>query len=96
MLSSSPQSLAKTTPGQESSCELEREGEFYSPGQLKTIAQRITVRVIADNSGGSGTLIAQEGNSYLVLTSNDVISGSTPSALRIQTHDGRIHQGRIL
>jgi len=96
VLSSSPQSLAKTTPKQESFCELEREGEFYSPEQLKTIAQRITVRVIADNSGGSGTLIAQEGNSYLVLTSNDVISGSTPSALRIQTHDGRIHQGRML
>jgi len=96
MLSSSPQSLAKTTPGQESSCELEREGEFYSPGQLKTIAQRITVRVIGDNSGGSGTLIAQEGGSYLVLTSSDVISGITAAALRIQTHDGRIHQGRAL
>ncbi|BAZ90315.1 tetratricopeptide repeat protein [Raphidiopsis curvata NIES-932] len=96
VLSSSPQSLAKTTPGRESSCELQREGEFYSPEQLKTIAQRITVRVMGDNTGGSGTLIAQEGGSYLVLTSGDVISGITPAALRIQTHDGRVHQGRAL
>ncbi|OSO89634.1 hypothetical protein B7O87_10735 [Cylindrospermopsis raciborskii CENA303] len=96
MFSSSPQSLAKTTPKREPSCELQREGEFYSSGQLKTIAQRITVRVIGDNSGGSGTLIAREGGSYLVLTSSDVIRGITPSALRIQTHDGRIHQGRTL
>ncbi|MBR8835594.1 MAG: hypothetical protein DSM106950_16675 [Stigonema ocellatum SAG 48.90 = DSM 106950] len=33
---------------------------------LRRIASRITVRVIGDNSGASGTLIAKKDNSYLL------------------------------
>ncbi|MFL0604944.1 hypothetical protein AB7286_05760, partial [Cylindrospermopsis raciborskii UAM/DH-KmRr] len=62
-LSNSPHSLAaSSTPA---SCQIESADENeYSPEQIKTIAERITVRVRGSNSGASGTLVAKEGNSY--------------------------------
>ena len=88
-------SLAKPTAP--TSCQLESEvEEGYSPEQLKTIAERITVRVRGDSNGASGTLIAKRGNSYLVLTNHHVTRRIRPTNINIQTIDGKIHQGRIL
>ncbi|BAY37666.1 tetratricopeptide repeat protein [Nostoc sp. NIES-2111] len=79
-----------------SACEIKPEnGETseYSQSQLKTLASRITLRVIGGNNGGSGTLIARRGNKYLVLTNNHVITGV--SSVQIKTADGKTYSAAI-
>ncbi|HIK06567.1 MAG TPA: tetratricopeptide repeat protein [Trichormus sp. M33_DOE_039] len=79
-----------------SACEIKAEngdtGEF-SAEQLKTLANRITVRVIGDKNGGSGTLIAKRGNKYLVLTNHHVIRGV--NSIQIKTADGKTYNAAI-
>ena len=66
----------------------------YSPQQLQTLASRITVRVMGNSNGGSGTLIAKQGNTYLVLTNAHVIRGI--NNIRLQTSDGKTYSAQIL
>ncbi|MTJ55850.1 serine protease, partial [Anabaena sp. UHCC 0253] len=66
----------------------------YSEKQLQTIAKRITVRVMGDNNGGSGTLLAQRGNTYLVLTNHHVIRGV--NNIRLKTSDGKIYDAKTV
>jgi len=78
-------------------CEIKAEnGETgeYSPQQLQTLASRITVRVMGNNNGGSGTLIAKRGNTYLVLTNAHVIRGV--NSIHLQTSDGKTYSAQIL
>mgnify|MGYP001801848601 FL=1 len=56
-------------------CEIESEEDFLSPQQMQTLANKITVKVTGDNNGGSGTFLAKQGNSYLVLTNAHVVRG---------------------
>ncbi len=85
------------TPVSPKTCEIKAEnGETgeYSPQQLQTLASRVTVRVIGNNNGGSGTLIAKQGNNYLVLTNAHVIRGV--NSIRLQTSDGKTYSAQIL
>lgn len=68
-------------------------GEF-SEKQLQTLASRITVRVIGDNNGGSGTLLAKQGNSYLVVTNSHVTRGV--DSIRLQTADGKTYPAEVV
>ncbi len=61
---------------------------------LQKVAESISVKVIAGNSNGSGTLIKKNGSNYAVLTNQHVLTGGEP--YRIQTHDGRIHNAIAL
>ncbi|WP_051503185.1 MULTISPECIES: trypsin-like peptidase domain-containing protein [Nostocales] len=86
------------TVSQNSTCEIIPEkdalaGEF-SEKQLETIASRITVKVIGDNNGGSGTLLAKKGNTYLVLTNSHVVKGV--NSINIKTVDGKTHTAKIV
>jgi tetratricopeptide (TPR) repeat protein/S1-C subfamily serine protease len=90
-------SKAQTVP-QNSNCEIIPEknalaGEF-SEKQLETIASRITVKVIGDNNGGSGTLLAKKGNTYLVLTNSHVVRGV--NSINLKTIDGKTHTAQIV
>ncbi|MBW4636158.1 MAG: serine protease [Iphinoe sp. HA4291-MV1] len=80
-----------------SSCEIKAEnGESgeYSEKQLQTLANHITVRVIGDNNGGSGTLLAKQGNTYLVLTNSHVVRGV--NSISLKTSDGKSYPAQIL
>ncbi|BAY42115.1 tetratricopeptide repeat protein (plasmid) [Nostoc sp. NIES-2111] len=66
----------------------------YSEKQLQTIASRITVKVIGDNNGASGTLLAKQGNTYLILTNSHVIRGV--NSIRLQTSDGKTYPAQIV
>ncbi|PAX52177.1 tetratricopeptide repeat-containing S1 family peptidase, partial [Brunnivagina elsteri] len=66
----------------------------YSEKQLETIASRITVKVIGDNNGGSGTLLAKKGNTYLVLTNFHVVRGV--NSINLKTVDGKTHTAQII
>jgi tetratricopeptide (TPR) repeat protein/S1-C subfamily serine protease len=66
----------------------------YSEKQLQTLAENITVRIIGDNNGGSGTLLAKKGNTYLVMTNSHVIRGM--NSLNLQTSDGKTYAAQIL
>jgi tetratricopeptide (TPR) repeat protein/S1-C subfamily serine protease len=94
-LANSPHFLAQTiTPA---TCNIEPEnGETgeYSPQQLQNIAKQITVRVIADNNGGSGTMFAKKGNSYLVVTNSHVLLGV--NKMQVKTPDGKTYSAQIL
>jgi tetratricopeptide (TPR) repeat protein/S1-C subfamily serine protease len=61
---------------------------------LQQVAKSITVKVIAGNSNGSGTLIKKDGGYYAVLTNQHVLTGGEP--YRIQTQDGMIHRATAL
>jgi tetratricopeptide (TPR) repeat protein len=90
-------SKAQTVP-QNSNCEIIPEKDAlagkFSEKQLETIASRITVKVIGDNNGGSGTLLAKKGNTYLVLTNNHVVRGV--NSIKIKTVDGKTHTAQIV
>ena len=94
-LANPPHFLAQTiTPA---TCNIEPEnGETgeYSPQQLQNIAKQITVRVIADNNGGSGTMFAKRGNSYLVVTNSHILLGV--NKMQVKTPDGKTYSAQIL
>ncbi|WP_310411869.1 tetratricopeptide repeat protein [Chamaesiphon sp. OTE_8_metabat_110] len=68
------------------------DSEPLSPQAVRQTAQRITVRITANNSGGSGVLIAKKGNSYLILTNAHVTRRG--SKFEIQTPDGQKHTAK--
>ncbi|UKO98747.1 tetratricopeptide repeat protein [Nostoc sp. UHCC 0870] len=78
-------------------CEIEpalpETGE-YSPQQLQTLASQNTVRIIGDSNGGSGTLIAKQGNTYLVVTNAHVIRGV--NNIQLQTTDKKNHTAKLI
>ncbi|MDZ8264717.1 serine protease, partial [Nostoc sp. ChiQUE01b] len=80
-----------------SACEMraeEADTGAYSQKQLQTLASRIKVKLIGDNNGGSGTLIARQANTYLVLTNQHVICGA--NSIRLQTFDGQTYPVQIV
>ncbi|BAY37678.1 tetratricopeptide repeat protein [Nostoc sp. NIES-2111] len=88
---------SSTVATDNSSCEITAEdGESgeYSEQQLKTLASRITLRVIGDNNGGSGTILAKRGNNYLVLTNSHVVRGVR--SIRLQTSDGKTYTAQTV
>ncbi len=89
-----PIKAAPPSIAQNSICQIEREDEFYSTKELQTLANKITVKVIGDNNGGSGTLIGKQGNNYLVLTNSHVVRGV--NSIKLQTADGKTYSAEIL
>jgi len=77
-------------------CEIEPEKEEgeYSPQQLQTLASRITMRVIGDNNGGSGTIIGKRGNKYLIVTNSHVIQGV--NSIRVEAFDGKNYPAQVI
>ncbi|BAZ13215.1 tetratricopeptide repeat protein [Calothrix sp. NIES-4071] len=69
------------------------ENAEYSQAQLQTLASQITVKVTGDNSGGSGTLLAKNGNTYLVLTNSHVVKEA--NSITLQTSDGKTYPAKI-
>ncbi len=89
-----PIKAAPASIAQNSICRIEREEEFYSTKQLQTLANKITVKIIGDRNGGSGTLIGKQGNNYLVLTNSHVIQGV--NSITLQTADGKTYSAEIV
>ncbi|BAY37673.1 tetratricopeptide repeat protein [Nostoc sp. NIES-2111] len=79
-----------------SSCDMKAENgdDGYSEKQLQSLTKRITVRVIGDNNGGSGTILAKRGNNYLVLTNSHVVRGV--NSIRLQTSDGKSYSAQTV
>jgi tetratricopeptide (TPR) repeat protein/S1-C subfamily serine protease len=65
-----------------------------TPQQVQQTAKNITVRVTAENNGGSGVIIAQKGSIYLILTNAHVIRRATK--IQIQAPDGQTYQATPL
>ncbi|MBD2139749.1 trypsin-like peptidase domain-containing protein, partial [Anabaena sp. FACHB-1237] len=100
-LANPPYSLAEKNTS--TTCNIEPENEnpntkepTYSQRQLQTIAKQITVSVIGDNNGGSGTIFAfsKKDNSYLVVTNSHVLLGV--NQIKIKTPDGKTHAAQII
>ena len=63
--------------------------------KLTELARLITVKTIADNSGGgSGVLIKKNGNIYTVLTNHHVVQDNGIN--QVITPDGKSHEARLL
>ncbi len=75
-------------------CKIESEEELLSPQEMQTLANQITVKVTGDNNGGSGTLLAKQGNSYLVLTNAHVVRGV--NKINLTTFDGKTYPAEIV
>ena len=94
-LANPPHSLTQTVTSPTCNVEPENaENGEYSQQQLQNIANQITVRVIGDNNGGSGTMFAKRGNSYLVVTNSHVLLGV--NKIQIKTPDGKTYSAQIL
>ncbi len=65
-----------------------------NPSDLRTQAQKITVRITSTNNGGSGVLIARKNNTYLVLTNQHVTRKDRQ--FQIQTADGKQHAATLI
>ncbi|MDB9354351.1 hypothetical protein PN458_10465, partial [Nodularia spumigena CS-336/02] len=89
--------LEKTPNTPPPTCQIEpANGETgeYSEQQLQTIASQTTVRVRGDSNGGSGTLLAKQGNTYLVITNAHVIRGV--NNIKLQTTDNKTYTAKII
>ncbi|WP_310487704.1 tetratricopeptide repeat-containing serine protease family protein, partial [Chamaesiphon sp. VAR_69_metabat_338] len=62
-------------------------GGLLTPQQVQQRAKSITVRITSENNGGSGVIIAQKGDKYLILTNAHVVRRATKIA--IQAPDGQ-------
>ena len=59
---------------------------------VRETAKNITVRITAENNGGSGVIIAKKGNTYLILTNAHVVRKATQ--IQVQAPDGRKYTAR--
>ncbi|WP_261219816.1 serine protease [Ancylothrix sp. D3o] len=64
-----------------------------SQQNLEELAKSITVKVMAGQSGGTGTIINKKGDVYKVLTNQHVVNLGTPH--RIQTPNGNFYDAEI-
>jgi tetratricopeptide (TPR) repeat protein len=63
--------------------------------QVRQIARPVTVMISDQSGGGSGVIIAKQGNTYTVLTNRHVVEGG--AAYRVQTFDQAVHsQARVI
>ena len=68
--------------------------KILSEQELFDLAQKITVKVITEEAGGSGIIIKKTNNSYFVLTNNHVLQNS--SNYKIKTYDSQIYSAEIV
>jgi tetratricopeptide (TPR) repeat protein/S1-C subfamily serine protease len=68
--------------------------DILTPQEVQQTAKNITVRVTSENNGGSGVIIAQKGNNYLILTNAHVIRRATK--IEIQAPDGQKYKATPL
>ena len=76
--------------------EQDEESGAYSQKQLQQLVRQITVKVRGERDVASGTILAQTGNSYLVVTNSHVVRRINPKSLNIQTPDGKTHPVKLL
>jgi tetratricopeptide (TPR) repeat protein/S1-C subfamily serine protease len=60
---------------------------LLTPQEVQQRAKNITVRITSENNGGSGVIIAQKGDKYLILTNAHVVRRANKIA--IQAPDGQ-------
>ncbi len=70
----------------------ELDENLLTPQQVQQTAKNISVRITAENSGGSGVIIAKKGDSYLILTNAHVVRRATK--IEIQAPDGQKYQAK--
>jgi tetratricopeptide (TPR) repeat protein/S1-C subfamily serine protease len=65
---------------------------LLTPQQVKATAKNISVRVTAENNGGSGVIIAKKRDNYLILTNAHILKRSTN--IEIIAPDGQKYQAK--
>ena len=65
-----------------------------SPTTIDQIAARITVKILATEAIGSGTIWDSQDSNYIVVTNKHVLRVESPP-YHIQTSDGQIHHARV-
>ena len=68
--------------------------QSINPYIKDNIAREITVKISSEENGGSGVIIAQQDNSYLILTNAHVLRDD--ESFTVQTHDGIAHQAQAV
>ncbi|MEP0859796.1 tetratricopeptide repeat-containing serine protease family protein, partial [Trichocoleus sp. DQ-U1] len=68
--------------------------QLTTADKVQQQAESITVKVFSGNNGGSGTLIAKQGQVYTVVTNQHVLTPGEP--YRIQTPDDRIYLAEVV
>ena len=63
---------------------------------VSDIARQVTVRILTSHGGGSGVIIARQGNIYTVLTNHHVVLDSRQNQYTVLTTDGLKHSAQWL
>ncbi|MEA5533351.1 serine protease [Crocosphaera sp. XPORK-15E] len=65
--------------------------------EIKSYAEKITVKVLSGQNSGSGILIHRQGNSYQVVTNDHVLLfGRQDNSYKIITPDGKIYPAKVV
>ena len=85
--------------GLTSECSSKQIVSQISLDELQKLSQSITVKVVAENSGGSGVLVGKEVDKkdnvvYTVVTTNHILTAGAPYS--VQTSDGKIHEAKLI
>lgn len=89
LLLTAPASLLSSEP----MLAAEQNSATISGEQLQKLAKGITVKVLAGNGGGSGTLLRKKGSTYTVATNAHVTGAG--KTYWIQTPDGQIYPAKM-
>ena len=71
----------------------ERKSSFQTS---EAIANQVTVRILSEESSGSGVIISRQGQTYTVLTNEHVLKNATDKDYQILTVDGLIHNSILV
>lgn len=63
---------------------------------LRQVANTITVKILAGESWGSGTIVKRDRGRYEVITNAHVLTAGQGRPIRIKTMDGRTHPARVM
>jgi hypothetical protein len=88
------QSNVPTIPTEASIEFLHPASEQSSPETFYANAYHITVKVLLENTWGSGILVGHQGQTYTVLTNRHVLNAGT--RYQIQTSDGALHTATVV
>ncbi len=70
---------------------------IFEQNEIYQTARRVTVKVLSGQTWGSGIIIQQRGNRYMVVTNRHVmIYGEPQQNYRIVTPDGQVHPANVL
>jgi len=83
--------LVSTTIPFKAFAEIPHSSLIVNSSSIESLARGLSVRVLTDKGSGSGVIVKKQGNNYIILTNDHVISDKSNREFLIVTSDGLQH-----